>query len=318
MLDLLTVGETMIRLSTPPSELLAEVPTLNINIGGAESNVAVGVAQMGFKSRWLSRLTDNTLGRRITHELSSHGVDCSGIAWTNEDRVGTYFVEFGQAPRPTRVTYDRANSAASKMSPDTFDLSQLDTARVLHLTGITAAISDSCYAMLNRFLDYARKKEIHVVFDVNYRARLWSADDCAAKVAPLLDRCDTLIVSRADANIVFKIQGEPEEIIRALSSRFKVPQIALTISEKGAIALENGSLIQASGYAVDMVDRIGAGDAFAAGVICGLLRNDFTLGVRYGVAMSALQLSLRGDMFRLTEADVKQLMDSGMADRPMR
>jgi 2-dehydro-3-deoxygluconokinase len=318
MTDLLTVGESMIRLSAQPGDLLLESSSLNVNVGGAESNVAVAVAHMGFQSRWLSRLTDNVLGRRIAQELTNQGVDCSGILWTNEDRVGTYFIEFGQPPRLTRVTYDRVNSAASKMGPDTFVYQELANTRILHLTGITAAISDSCYAMVNHLLDAARRHKIHVVFDVNFRAKLWSAEMCAAKVTPLLDRVDTLILSRADATLVFGIQGDPEHIIRDLDQRFNVPQIALTISDKGAIGLENDAILEAQGYPVTILDRIGAGDSFAAGVICGLLRDDFALGLRYGVAMSALQLSLRGDMFRLSSADVSQLMSSEQPDRPLR
>src|SRR5262249_61171220 len=112
-IDLITVGEAMIRLSAPANTLLADTPIFNVNTAGAESNVAVAVARMGYKARWLSRLTDNIMGRRIVHEIASYGVDCSGVAWTAEDRVGTYYLEFGAAPRPTRVIYDRAHSAAS-------------------------------------------------------------------------------------------------------------------------------------------------------------------------------------------------------------
>ena len=316
--ELLTVGEAMLRFSVPAGQLLTAAPTFDVNVAGAESNVAVAVAHMGHRARWLSRMTDNVVGRRIVNTLTGQRVDCSNVIWTDEDRVGTYFIEFGAAPRPTQVTYDRANSAASKMGPTTFDLTQIAQARVLHLTGITAAISESCYTLIVALLDYAHRHKIHVVFDVNYRSRLWDAETCAQKLSVLFDRVDTLVMSRHDADVVFGLRGEPQDVIYQLQDRFRVSQIALTVAEAGAIGIENGRIHQMAGYTVQMIDRIGAGDAFAAGVICGILRGDFVLGLRYGVAMSALQLSLSGDMFQLSEADVTRLLESGTVERPIR
>jgi 2-dehydro-3-deoxygluconokinase len=293
-------------------------PTFNIHVAGAESNVAAAAAQMGYRVRWLSRLTDNALGQRIVRELTSYGVDCSGVVWTTEDRVGTYFVETGVSPRPTTVVYDRAYSAASKMSPLSFDLAQVASARLLHLTGITPALSDSCYDLIVALLDRAYGQGIHIVFDVNFRARLWTAENCAQKLAPLLGRVHTLIISRQDAETVFGMRGEAGEVLRALQRRFGVEQIALTLAEAGAMGLDKNDLYQAPGYAVQIVDRIGAGDAFAAGVICGLLENDFALGLRYGTAMSALKLTLQGDLFRLTRDDVIRLMSNNVTNRPLR
>jgi len=316
--DLLTVGESMLRFSVPAGQLLTAATTFDVSVAGAESNVSVAVAHMGHRVRWLSRMTDNVLGRRIVNTLTGQRVDCSNVVWTNEDRVGTYFIEFGAAPRPTQVTYDRANSAASKMGPATFDLTQVAQARVLHLTGITAALSESCYALIVALLDYAHEHKIHVVFDVNYRAKLWKPEECAEKLSPLLSQVDTLILSESDAGVVFGITGDRPEIISALQEQFHVPQIALTVAAQGALGQENGDLHYVPGYPAQIIDRIGAGDAFAAGVICGILRGDFVLGLRYGVAMSALQLSLMGDMFQLGEADVTRLMESGAVERPIR
>jgi 2-dehydro-3-deoxygluconokinase len=310
-IDVLTVGESMIRLSVPQGHLLSVETNYEVNVAGAESNVSVGLARLGYHVRWLSRLTDNVLGRRIVQELGSQGVDCSSVVWTDQDRIGTYYVEFGATPRPTQVLYDRANSAASNMTADTFDLAQVEQAKVLHLTGITAAISDGCYQLIEALLDTAKRVGTHVVFDVNFRGKLWTPEQCAAKLSPLFDRVDTLLLSWQDAQTVFSMSGEPEKAIYDLRNRFKVSQIGLTVAQAGAIGLAGGSLFKAAGYPVQIVDRIGAGDAFAAGVISGLLRDDFELGLRYGVAMSALQLTLRGDMFRLGKADVERLIESG-------
>jgi len=318
MIDLLTVGEAMIRLSTPPGELLEDTPTLAVHVGGAESNVAAAVARMGYRVRWLSRLTDNVWGRRIVRELAIQGVDCSGVVWTADDRVGMYGIEFGLPPRPTRVTYDRAGSAASHMAVGTFDLSQIGQARMVHLTGITAALSQDCYALVVAIIDRANRADVPVVFDVNYRAKLWSAQTCAERLSPLLPKVDTVIMARADAETLFGLNGEPGEVLRATRVRFGVRRAVLTLGESGAAGLQESGLWLLDGYPVQQIDRIGAGDAFAAGVICGLLRNDFELGLRYGTAMSALHMTLHGDMFRLAEGDVQQLLAVGPTTRPVR
>jgi 2-dehydro-3-deoxygluconokinase len=317
-LDLITAGEAMLRLSPPPGGLLADTPQLCVYAGGTECNVAVAVAQMGYRARWLSRLSDNPLGRRVARETAGYGVDCSEIVWTSEDRVGTYYLEHGAAPRPTRVIYDRAHSAASKMGPDTFNLAQLAQARILHLTGITPALSESCYALGARMLEHARKHGLTVVFDVNFRALLWSPEVCAARLAPLLEQVDVLICTRQDAATVFDLHGEPAHVLNALQARFGARRVVVTLGKAGAIALENEIMRIADGYSVQIVDRIGAGDAFAAGIICGLLEEDFWLGLRYGVAMSALQLTLRGDQLRLSRAEVLRLMEEGAPTRPVR
>ncbi len=317
-LDLITIGEAMLRLSVPPETLLSEAPAFNVHIAGAESNVAVAVSRMGYRARWLSRLTDNRLGRRITHELSGFGVDCSGVVWTIEDRVGTYYLEFGAQPRPTQVIYDRAHTAASKMRPDTLDTSQLAETRLLHLTGITPALSNGCYDLVARWIEQARSQNVTISFDVNYRSLLWPPDECAAKLAPLLEHIDLLICGQADAATVFGITGEPADVLRALQKRFGIQRVATTVGEAGAVGLDGDTVHSVEGYPVEIVDRIGAGDAFAAGVICGLLEGNFELGLRYGVAMSALQLTLSGDLFRLSRGDVVRLMESGVATRPLR
>ena len=308
----------MIRLSTSPGELLADTPTLAVHVGGAESNVAAAVAHMGHSARWLSRLTDNVWGRRIVHDLTMQGVDCSGVVWTPDDRIGMYAIEFGVLPRSTRVVYDRANSAPSRMGTATFDLSQIGQARLIHLTGITAALSDDCYALVSAIIDKANQSRVPVVFDVNYRAKLWSAQKCAERLSPLLRGVDTLIIARADAAAVFGVDGTLQEVANKLQQRFGLQRMAVTNGESGAIGIDRSLSYLVDSYPVQQVDRIGAGDAFTAGVICGLLRNDFELGLKYGTAMSALHMTLNGDMFRLTEAEVQQLIDSGPANRPIR
>ncbi len=310
MIDLLTIGEALIRLSVPPGDLLIDTPTLDVHIAGAESNVAVAAARLGHSVRWLSRLTDNIWGRRIVQDVSSAGVDCSAVVWTPDDRIGTFYLEAAGPPRASSIFYDRAFSAASRMSPATFDLGQVAQARFIHLTGITAALSESCYALVSACIKAAAERHIPLIFDVNFRARLWTAETCAAQLTPLLSQIDTLIVARSDAAAVFGISGQPLAVLEALQARFDLQRVVLTLGEAGAEALDGSKHYTAAAHPVQIIDRIGAGDSFAAGVISGLLRGDLGLGLRYGVAMSALKMSTKGDRFRFALADVQQLVDS--------
>jgi 2-dehydro-3-deoxygluconokinase len=307
--DLVTVGESMLRFSVPAGRLLADAPTFDVHVAGTESNVAVAVARMGFTSRWLSRLPDNVIGHRIADTISGQGVDCSGIAWSDTDRVGTYFLEFGASPRPTKVLYDRVPSAARNMDETTFDLS-LFKARFIHLTGITVALSPGCSRLVETIVARANDLKIPIIFDVNYRALLWSHKECRSQLAPLLPKVDTLIVSKRDLGPIFQITGDAATAAKELHDLFGTPRIAITTGDQGAVGVENGKTVLAPGYPVEMIDRIGAGDSFAAGVISGLLEGNFVRGLQYGVAMSALQLTTAGDLFRLSRKDVIQLMAS--------
>jgi len=308
--DLLTVGESMLRFSVPAGRLLADAPVFDVHVAGTESNVAVAVARMGFKSRWLSRLPDNVLGHRIADTISGQGVDCSFVNWSDTDRAGVYFIEFGASPRPTKVLYDRAPSAARKMDETSFDLSLIGKAKIIHLTGITVALSEGCSRLIQTIVARANDLKIPIVFDVNYRALLWSHKECRRRLAPLLSKVDTLIVSKRDLESIFEIAGDPATAAKELHQLFGMSRIAITTGDEGAAGFENGNTVVVPGYPVEMVDRIGAGDSFAAGVITGLLEGNFVRGLRYGVAMSALQLTTEGDLFRLTRKDVLQLMAS--------
>jgi len=265
---------------------------------------------MGFKSRWLSRLPDNVVGHRIADTIAGQGVDCSYVNWSDTERAGVYFIEFGASPRPTKVLYDRAPSAARTMDETTFDLSLVGNAKIIHLTGITVALSAGCTRLVETIVARANDLKIPIVFDVNYRALLWSCKECRSQLAPLLSKIDTLIVSKRDLEAIFEIAGDTATAAKGLHQLFGMPRIAITTGDAGAAGFENGASVVVPGYPVEMVDRIGAGDSFAAGVISGLLEENFVRGLQYGVAMSALQLTTEGDLFRLTRKDVLQLMAS--------
>src|SRR5918998_3584672 len=178
--DLLSIGETMLRLSVPEGERLERVRQLEVWPGGAESNVAAAVARMGFRAAWVSRLPRSPLGRRVERAIHAEGVDTSNVVWTDEDRVGTYFIEYAPPPRRIEVVYDRKDSAAARMQPEQIDWPAVLDTRILHLTGITAGLSPSCLAVCERACDRAGEAGATLSIDVNYRAKLWSPADAAA------------------------------------------------------------------------------------------------------------------------------------------
>src|SRR6201993_921774 len=203
---------------------------------------------MGFPSLWPPRLPDNVLGRRIADAGASHGVDCSYVNWSDTERAGVYFIEFGASPRPTKVLYDRAPSAARNMDETTFDLSLVGNAKIIHLTGITVALSAGCNRLVETIVARANDLKIPIVFDVNYRALLWSYKECRSKLAPLLSKVDTLIVSKRDLEPIFEIAGDAATAAKELHKRFGTPRIAITTGDQGAAGFENGNTVLAPGY----------------------------------------------------------------------
>ncbi|MCA9908263.1 MAG: sugar kinase, partial [Anaerolineae bacterium] len=206
--DLITLGETMLRLMPPHGLRLGQSSTLDMQFGGAESNVAANLARLGRRVSWWSRLPDSPLGRQLAASLRGQGVDTSHVLWTENDRLGLYFVEQGEPPRGVQVWYDRAHSAASQMQPEHVADAWLASARWLHLTGITPALSEACRATVEAVLRRARAKGLRISFDVNYRALLWSAEAAAAVLSPLCAAADIAFVALRDAHTLFAAQGD--------------------------------------------------------------------------------------------------------------
>jgi 2-dehydro-3-deoxygluconokinase len=313
--DLTTFGETMVRLSVRAGESLAKVSTIDFHTGGTESNTAVALARLGMNTAWVSRLTDNALGRRIESDISGFGVDTSGVIWTAEDRVGAYYVEYATAPRSSSILYDRKNSAVSKLNPKEIDWAFLLNTRILHLTGITPALSNSCNKTVEEALANARAKKIPVSFDVNYRAKLWKPEAAAKTLAPLVHNSALLIMTQDDAATVFKMSEAPEKVVRDIKSEFNTGVAVLTMGNSGAISWDGKSLRHEPGLPLlEIVDRLGAGDAFAAGLIYGFLKKDIALGMKYGITMSAMKMGMRGDYFWATHSEVEHIMKNRRGD----
>jgi 2-dehydro-3-deoxygluconokinase len=301
----------MLRLSPPGLNRLEANSSLEIHIGGAESNVAVALARLGKRVAWWSRLPESPLGKLVAHKLNSYGVDTTGVRWIPQARLGTYFVEFGTTPRPTQVIYDRANSAASGMTPDDFNWSKVAESRWLHLTGITPALSDSCRTTIQHALEQAQQHGTPASLDINYRARLWPPDQAAAILDPLARLASVVIVAERDANTLFKVSGEPGDLTARLRDRWNGAVIVLTQSHAGASGYD-GTLHQVPAIPVPYPIQIGAGDAFAAGLIYALLdARPLAEALRYGCAVAALKLTMPGDLALISLGEVEQLLSAG-------
>ena len=305
--DVITFGECMLRFSPPAGQMLEQADRLRVDPAGTESNMAVALARLGRRVSWFSLLPDTPLGRWITTRLDSHGVDVSHVIWTG-DRVGVFFLEPGTPPRGSRVVYDRADAAVSFLKTEIADWDIFVNARIVHTTGITAALSDSCRIFTEEALQKAGSLGCRTSFDINYRAKLWSPDEAAHTLTPILHNVDILISTMADIELIFNIDGSPEQIIQELSTRFNNEMIILTLAEGGAVGWsEDTGFLRTGPHSVEQVDRLGAGDAFDAGLLYGILQDDLKSGLSFGTALAALSYSEQGDVTWSTLEEVRHL-----------
>ncbi|MFZ0218363.1 MAG: sugar kinase [Candidatus Dormiibacterota bacterium] len=309
-LDVVTLGESMLRFSVRPGDLIEDAPQLDVHVAGSEANVAYALARMGVRASWLSVLPDNPLGQRVATTLRSGGVDVSAVGWTPEGRLGTYFVQLGSPPRPTTVTYDRAGTTMALARPEQFDWSIFDRAHHFHVSGITFAVSDAARQVATQAVREARARGCTVSLDVNHRARMWTAEQAASTLEQLAGAVDLVICKGQDAADLFGASGPPRSVAQALGARFQAPAVACTWGAEPATLLLGSEWLECPAQEVQMVDRIGAGDAFAAGLLWGLVEDALPTGLRRGVAMAALSMTVHGDLLRLPREAVEALLSS--------
>jgi len=324
MYDVVTFGEAMVRLSPPNFQRLEQTKSFDVNPGGAELNVAVGVTRFGMKSAWVSKLPKNGLGYLIRNRAQEFGVDCSHIVWSDKGRAGIYFVEFGSSPRASSVLYDRAGSAISMIQPGEVDWAKVFTgSKHFHMSGITPALSASASETTAEALKAAKKAGCSISYDLNYRKKLWTPADAKKIQEPLMENVDILITTEEDTNVVFGIKEEDyETAAEKLAKTFKFKIVAITLREDlsvlrnnwTAIAYQDGKIIRDRKYEVEIVDRVGAGDSFTAGFLYGWLKlKDVEKGVQYGNAFAALKHTLPGDFNWTTLDEVEaQLKGAGL------
>ena len=319
--DVVTFGEAMIRLSPPNHRRLEQTNRLDVMIGGAELNTAVALVRLGRSASWVSRLTTNALGRLIVHQAHAAGVATDHVVWTDQDRVGLYFVEFGAAPRPSSVVYDRKHSAIATIRPGVIHWDQVfAAARWFHVTGITPALSTTAAETTREALEAARTAGVRISIDLNYRSKLWRESEAQRWMTEFMRHCDVLITTEEDTRKVLGISGpDYEDVARQVAERFSLQVVAITLRQNPlvwrnqwtAIAVHDGRLYRTRTYDVEVVDRLGAGDSFAAGLIHGLLDDDVQRGLDYGVALSALKHSVPGDFAWVTRDEVEALLGGG-------
>lgn len=298
--DLLTLGETLLRLSPPGMQRLDQAQQFDIGVGGTELNVGCVLARLGRRVAWVSRLPEGPLGRIVSGEARRHGVDTSHVRWVPGARLGLMFFEPGPAPRNARVIYDRKHSAAAELGFEDAPWEQLiaDSAR-LHLTGITPALGPSCRALVIRLAALAAAAGKPVSYDLNYRATLTTPAEAGAVLDAVAPYLELLVCSERDAQGVLGFTEEAEALATAIAARYGVPIVAVTRtpgSQPGDLLLARGELHYAPRYPVEIVDRIGAGDSFVAGLIHGLLDGDLELAIRLASYAAAIALATPGDI----------------------
>jgi len=308
--DLVTVGETMLRLSVPPGERLEAATGFDCHVGGAESNVAVAATRLGIDAAWLSKLPASPLGRRITNELDRHGVDTRVVA-ADEGRVGTYYLEPGGQPRGTSVVYDRASAAITTATADELATDLVREAGLLFTTGITPALSATLRATTAELVEMAPT----VAFDLNYRGKLWSEATAREAYEELLPEVDLLFAPARDARAVLGLSGDAAEIAATLQTEYEVETVVVTRGEDGALARRGDETVEQPAYDVETVDPVGSGDAFAGGFLSRYVRGDsLARALEYGAATAALKRTIRGDLALVTEGEVEAVVDAGAAD----
>ena len=337
-----TFGEIMLRLSPPGFERLFQSPLLSATFGGGEANVAVSLAHFGLDSRYVTRVPKHAVGEAALRSLRREGVDVSHVV-RGGDRLGIYFAETGASQRASTVIYDRAGSAIAGLQPGTVDWSRaMDGAGWFHVTGITPALGSSAAVCTRDALAAARAAGATVSMDLNYRKKLWSEADAQATMRPMMSQVDVVIANEEDLQSVLGLEvpgADPvagrvdprayEPVARRASQELGPSRVAITLRESHS-ASDNGwsavlwdarasSFVHSQQYELRLVDRIGGGDSFAAGLIYALLKgrsNEDAL--KFAVAASALKHTIPGDFNRVTVDEVDRLAIGDASGRVQR
>ncbi len=341
-MTVVTFGELMLRLSPPGLERLLQSPRLSATFGGAEANVAVSLAHWGLDSAFVTCVPAHAVGEAAVRALRAEGVRTDFIHRGGR-RLGIYFAETGASQRPSTVVYDRAGSALSEIAPDAIDWARvLSGARWLHLTGVTPALGPNVAYCAAAAVAAARAAGATVSIDLNYRRTLWSEAAAQAAMRPLVQDADLVIANEEDlqASLGLQVEGvdigaghvDPDayrDVAAAVSRQLGPRRVAITLRESwsasdngwSAVLWDQDSSVLLTGqrYDVRVVDRIGAGDAFAAGLIYGLATNRAPdAALRFAVAAGALKHTIPGDFNRVSVAEVDRLAAGDGSGRVVR
>ncbi|MEU5941454.1 sugar kinase [Micromonospora sp. NPDC047548] len=313
--DLLTVGESLVSLrSTGP---LAAGGTLTTHLAGAESNVAIGVARLGHRAAWVGRVSDDELGEFVLRQLRAEGVQTGAVTRDPDRPAGLMFLERRTADL-TRVRYHRTGSAGSALRVEDLRGPLADGARVLHLTGITPALSDTALAAVTWAAETASRSGTHVCLDVNYRARLWSREAARVALAPLAGYASVIVASADELDLVDEA-GSDEPTVAAGLLRRGVETVLVKLGAAGVRAYTRAGVRHVPAVPVTAVDTVGAGDAFTAGYLSGHLDGlDLTGRLRRAVTLGAFAVASHGDWEGLPRREELSLLDGHEAGSTIR
>jgi 2-dehydro-3-deoxygluconokinase len=310
-----SIGEGQLRLVAPTGVPLVQAEDLQVYVAGTEGNVLGLLSRLGNPARLITALPDTPLGRRVAEEYIQAGIDVSRIAWRSEGRVALYFVEQGSPPVPSRVLYDRANSCFSAVTVTDIDWIYLQQAKMVHLSGITAALGDNLYEVVLSAAQQARSSGQLLSVDVNYRSLLWDPPTARQRLEPVVTGADVLFCSRRDAAAVFGVNTRPAEVAKELANRFSARTVIVSDGRRPIEVFTNGDRYSASPPTTTVIDRVGAGDALIGGFLHGVLRDDIELGLRLGVAAAALALTRHGDQLHTSLEELLWLSSGISGDR---
>lgn len=343
MAKIVTMGEIMLRLSTPNNEKYIQADEFDINYGGGEANVAVSLANYGHDAEFVTKVPENPIGACAVAALRKYGVETKHIAKGGE-RLGIYFLETGASMRPSNVTYDRAHSSISTAVAADFNFDEIfEGADWFHFTGITPAISDAAAELTEVACKAAKAHGVTVSCDLNFRKKLWTSEKAQRIMTNLMQYVDVCIGNEEDAEKVLGFKpgktdvtsGELElagykSIFEQMVEKFNFEYVISSLRVSHS-ASDNGwsaciysrdtkEFYHSREYRIHpIVDRVGGGDSFAAGVICGMLDGrDFKTALEFGVAASALKHTIPGDMNIVTRAEAENLMGGDGSGRVQR
>lgn len=328
MPKIVTFGEIMLRLACPEHLRFSQVHGFEATFGGGEANVAVSLANFGFDAEFVTALPSNDIAEACLRELRGYGVGVGNCLESGE-RMGIYFLEKGAVCRPSKVIYDRAGSSISQVKPGDFDWEKIfEGADWFHWTGITPAISQGAASVCLEAVKAASKMGVRISCDLNYRKNLWKWGKSAGEVMPeLVSYSDVIIGNEEDAEKVFgiKCEGCEAEGLALMRMFPKAKKIAITQRESlnadhnlwSAVLYDGGRLLVSRKYDItDIVDRVGGGDSFAAGLIYGILNcGDDAAALEFAVAASCLKHTIEGDFNRVTVREVESLMGGNATGR---
>ncbi|MDR1617848.1 MAG: sugar kinase [Treponema sp.] len=337
---IVTFGEIMLRLAPEGYYRFVQAGTMGAAWGGGEANVAVSLANFGLDAAFITKLPKHEIGQAAVNKLREFGVDTSGIV-RGGGRVGIYFLEKGASQRPSKVIYDRAHSAIAEAVPEDFDWKAiLRGAAWFHFTGITPALGDRAADITREACKAAKAGGVTVSCDLNYRKNLWSREKAGEVMERLMEYVDVCIANEEDAADVFGIRAGDsdvtggkisregyQEVAKALSDRFGFKKAAITLRESvsasdnnwAAMLYDGGSFYFSKKYPVHIVDRVGGGDSFGAGLIYGTLKSFGPQEtIEFAAAASCLKHSVEGDFNMVSVDEVLKLAGGDASGRVQR